>query len=202
MVIASHQRLPLCVQKKMPHKTRALTKYIQRDAADLDRTTSAAGFESFTSSLLNLKALPSQLDLRLYSVSFGSNPREVIMTIQGTSLFNAPNPIHRTVSNARDWILKLVLAAEDILLENNLDVRKAPDLVMLTSAWDRRQATSRRSMGLEEQLDAIRFGYTWQSILPIEAEGIPLTHRKDALKLPAELREALYPKPSLMRTKW
>lgn len=173
-----------------------MERYIKKVPTILNKSDTRE-FDIFVQHLLNLKVRPTQdLRLRLYSFTFTTDDAGTplqVMTTQGSSIVQEVNPIRRSLTNARNWIVKLALKAEEILEENDLPASKAGDLVLLTSAWDISKTCSRKSMGLDDQLKAIRLGYDAEKVVAIERLGIPLHEYEEAIKLPLELRYALYP---------
>lgn len=195
-------RLPQCTKSSPVFPQEALERYIKKVPTILNKSNTHE-FDLFVQHLLNLKTLPTKdLSLRLYSFTYSldsSGTPLIVMTTQGSSMIQEVNPIRRSLTNARNWIVKLTLKAEEILEENGLPVTKAGDLVRLTSAWDIAKSSSRKSMGLDYQLEAIRLGYDAEKVLFIERQGIPVQEYEEAIKLPLELRYALYPHPKLYR---
>lgn len=188
-------RVPLCISRLSSFERAKLTHYMRLENNLLDRKGRRKDFDRFVMDLLSLDGDPSPagLRLRLYDSARTDMYGMVrVMTSHGSSLIKEVNPVSRNISDARDWVLRIVYAAEDILIENGLNPMKAPDLVMLTSSWDTQQTASRKSMGLAEQLEAIRLGLSWQDVLVVESKGIPVSEWEVAKKLPAELLDSLY----------
>ena len=124
--------------------------------------------------------------------SFFSTEKLNVTTIQTTSLFHEPNPVHRTQEQMLRWLQDCLSAARIILKAEKLPLTRAGDLVILTSSWDNLFSCGRSSFGVERQLEYIRRGMTLNDVDDMESKGISFQEMEEFRHIPKSVRDALY----------